>query len=131
MYIYIRLTEDPAVKDEFQQLYSKLLEEFFPVHGVDSTVKDGESAVAAAIETIKKTSPGYLEALTSLQKLQVGPYTYKYYRKATKFDIKDPNAFKCKYHDKPTKQAVTIDSHFFSEDEVHEALQLGQDMSNA
>lgn len=68
------------------------MEEFFPVQDLNSVVKGGEKAVASATTTIKQTSPDYLEALSSLQKLQVGPHKYKYYRKATKFDIKDLNA---------------------------------------
>lgn len=62
-YMYTHLTEDPSIKEEFQQLYSKLLEEFFPVQDLDSVVKGGEKAVASATTTIKQAS------LSSLQKL--------------------------------------------------------------
>jgi len=63
-YMYTHLTKHPLIKEEFQQLYSKLLEEFFPVQDLDSVVKGGEKAVASATTTIKQASP-----LSSLQKL--------------------------------------------------------------
>jgi len=40
-YMYTHLTKHPLIKEEFQQLYSKLLEEFFPVQDLDSVVKGG------------------------------------------------------------------------------------------
>lgn len=87
------------------------MNQFFPVQSVDSLVKTGLSNVQKASSTISTASGKYLTTLTSLQKVQVGKYQYQYKNKAGEVE--------------------TIDSHFFSNDQVQEALKLGQDLSKA
>ena len=103
---------DPELKEDFKEIYTKLINEFFPVQMVVILVKDSESAIQAASVTVTKISPDYLQVLQSIQKLQVGKYQYQHYNKKT-------------------GKTETIDSHFFSEAEVAKALQLGQDLSKA
>ena len=111
-YVSLPTAVDPELKEDFKEIYTKLMNEFFPVQTVVILVKDGENTIQAASATVTKTSPHYLQVLQSIQKLQFGKYQYQHYNKKT-------------------GKTETIDSHFFSEAEVAKVLQLGQDLSKA
>lgn len=108
----IIFAENPTIKRDFKLLFEKLLNEFFPVQSIDSLVKTGLSDLHSASSIISGASQNYLSTLTSLQKLQVGKYQFQ-------------------YKSKKTGKTEIIDNHFFTEDEVQQALQLGQDLSKA
>ena len=110
--VSLSTSEDPEVQKVFQEIYTKLINEFFPVQTVLLVVKDGKSTVQSASGTITKTSPDYLQVLMAIQKIQVGKCQYQ-------------------HRNKKTGKTQTVDSHFFSQAEVEDALKLGQDMSKA
>lgn len=83
---------------------------FFPISTADGRVKRAIGNLQKASKTVADNSPSYLSSLHSLHGLQVGKYQFYYVNPAT-------------------QQKETIDSHFFSEEQVHQALQLGQELS--
>ena len=102
----------PSIQQDFKLVVEKLLNEFFPVQSVDSLIKMGLSDVQNASAAIAGASGSYLSALTSLENLQVGKYQFQ-------------------YKNKKTKKIETIDSHFFSAEQVQQALDLGKALSKA
>ena len=88
------------------------MDEFFPVKDVNRLVHTGLMDLQKAQSKISETSQAYLDALKTLQNLQVGKFQYK-------------------YKNKKTGKVETIDSHFFTDEEVQQALNLGHDLHNA
>ena len=112
VYSFIIYAADPAIQQDFKEIFEKLMNQFFPIQSVDQLVKTGLSDLQEASSSISKVSENYLSTLSSLQKLQVGNCQYQ-------------------YKNKKTGKIEIIDNHFFSEEQVQQALQLGEELSKA
>ncbi len=106
------ISADQAVQQDFKEMFEKLMNEYFPVQSVEKLVKTGLSDLQAASSTISGASNTYLSTLISLQNLQEGKYKFKY----------------C---NKKTGTTTYIYSHFFSDDQVQQAIELGEELSKA